>query len=100
MRVGILLAVLMVLQGVLPTATWAESSRPGKHFVILLPVDINQADVETLSRVMDGIGPKKAQAIIDYRNEHGPFHTIDELTRVKGIGAGTLSRNRGRIAVK
>jgi len=100
MRVVILLAVLMVLQGALTTEAWAESSRPGKHFVILLPVDINQADAETLSRVMDGIGPKKAQAIIDYRNQHGPFHTIDELTRVKGIGAGTLSRNRGRIAVK
>lgn len=100
MRLGILLVVLMVLQGALASATWAESGRPGKHFVILLPVDINQADAETLSRVMDGIGPKKAQAIIDYRNQHGPFHTIDELTRVKGIGAGTLSRNRGRIAVK
>lgn len=99
MRVGVLLAVVMMLQGVVATVTLAESGRPSKHFVILLPVDINQADAETLSRVMEGVGPKKAQAIIDYRNQHGPFHSIDELTQVKGIGVGTLSRNRGRIAV-
>lgn len=99
MRISVLLVVLLILP-VLGLPAQAETSRSSKHFVILLPVDVNQADAQTLDRVMDGIGPKKAQAIVQYREQHGPFGSIEELTRVKGIGAGTLARNRGRIVVK
>lgn len=99
MRISVLLVVLLILPVLGPPAQ-AETSRSSKHFVILLPVDVNQADAQTLDRVMDGIGPKKAQAIVQYREQHGPFGSIEELTRVKGIGAGTLARNRGRIVVK
>ncbi|MYC24627.1 MAG: DUF1524 domain-containing protein [Gammaproteobacteria bacterium] len=55
--------------------------------------DINTASVATFQRV-SGIGPVKAQAITDYRNQHGPFRSLDELTRVRGIGPVTLENFR------
>ena len=62
-------------------------------------VDINSADAETLAKVIDGIGVAKAQAIIDYRQAHGPFQSVDGLAAVKGIGERTVERNRDRLSV-
>ena len=77
----------------------AEKSRTNKNFVIPLPININQASADMLDLALDGIGAKKAQAIVDYRELHGPFASVEDLTNVKGIGAGTLERNLGRISV-
>jgi len=63
-------------------------------------VNINQADVATLAQVLVGIGDKKAQAIVDYRNTHGAFTTIEQLDQVKGIGAATIEKNRTRIRLR
>ncbi len=63
------------------------------------PVDINRADAKTLDRELVGIGPKTAQAIVDYRSKHGPFKSADDLLKVKGVGKKTLEKNRGRIVV-
>lgn len=68
-----------------------------EEYYIPLPVNVNEVDALTLSRVMNGVGPKKAEAIVEYRKQHGRFHTIEELVAVKGIGPGTLNRNRSRI---
>ena len=48
-------------------------------------LDINTASAEEFVKVK-GIGEKKAERIISYRNEHGNFNSIDELQNVKGIG--------------
>ncbi len=77
----------------------ASQAMAKDQFVILLPIDINQADELTLSRALSGVGPKKAQAIVQYRQEHGFFRSVDELTQVKGIGPGTLRKNISRIKV-
>lgn len=61
------------------------------------PVDINQADAQTLQETMTGVGPSKAQAIIEYRDEHGPFTSVDQLDLVVGIGSATIEKNRSRI---
>ena len=53
-------------------------------------IDINTADAYDLQR-LPGIGEKRAQAILDYREEHGPFGSVDELDDVEGIGEGILS---------
>lgn len=52
-------------------------------------IPINTADVHDLDR-LPGIGPTKAQAIVDYRTEHGPFQSTDQLLEVSGIGEATL----------
>ena len=61
-------------------------------------IDINTADLYDLQR-LPGIGEKRAQAILDYREEHGPFQTVDELDAVEGIGQGILDGLRDYAAV-
>lgn len=63
------------------------------------PVNINTADAATLSKQLKGIGPSKAAAIVEYRQKHGPFKTIDQLTQVKGIGEKVIAMNRDVIAL-
>lgn len=62
-----------------------------------LAVNVNSASAEELSASLKGIGQAKAGAIIEYRNEHGPFKTMQELTNVKGVGAATIDINRENI---
>lgn len=61
-------------------------------------ININQADLEGLQQIK-GIGKKKAQLILDYRNQHGPFKSVEALTQVKGISLKTLEINRGRLSI-
>lgn len=61
------------------------------------PVNINKADAATLAKSLDGIGHSKAEAIVAWREEHGPFKSADDLGQVKGIGPATLERNRSAI---
>lgn len=59
------------------------------------PVNINTATAENLAVNIKGVGMKKAEAIIAYRQANGPFKSIDELARVKGIGQKTLGKKQG-----
>lgn len=61
------------------------------------PVNINTADAETISAELKGIGLAKAEAIVAYRKQHGPFKSRKDLTSVKGIGARTVEINRDNI---
>ncbi|WP_097460838.1 ComEA family DNA-binding protein [Mangrovitalea sediminis] len=67
---------------------------------ITKPLNINRASAAELSSMLKGIGPSKASAIVAYRKTHGPFHSIDELVKVKGIGSSTISKNRSRISIQ
>ncbi|HEY9200545.1 MAG TPA: ComEA family DNA-binding protein [Gammaproteobacteria bacterium] len=62
-------------------------------------VNINQADAVVLSSELNGIGEKKAQAIVDYRTQHGPFNTLEDLQNVKGIGDQTIEKNRDKMTL-
>ncbi|MGH8595707.1 MAG: ComEA family DNA-binding protein [Gammaproteobacteria bacterium] len=63
-------------------------------------VDINSADAATLADVMVGIGASKAAAIVEYRDENGPFTSVEDLALIKGIGSATIEKNRERLTVK
>jgi len=61
-------------------------------------VNINRADLAELE-TLAGIGPAKAQAIIDYREQQGPFKTIEDLKNVSGIGEKTFEKLQESITV-
>ena len=61
-------------------------------------VNINTASKEEL-QTLSGIGPEKAQAIIDYRAQHGPFKSVGDLQGVKGIGEKTVEKLGDSITV-
>jgi competence protein ComEA len=58
------------------------------------PVDINTADAPTLARELNGVGPARAQAIVAYRTEHGPFKSVDDLRLIKNIPQKLIDNNR------
>ena len=64
----------------------------------LAQININTASPEQLDG-LKGIGPTKAQAIVDYRRQHGAFKSIDELQNVPGIGPATLKEIRKDVTV-
>jgi competence protein ComEA len=61
-------------------------------------VNLNTATKEELDAIK-GIGPVKAQAIIDYRTKNGPFMTVDALKNVNGFGDKTVDKMRSEISV-
>jgi competence protein ComEA len=75
-----------------------ESAPRLSESVIQGRVDINTASASLLEE-LPGIGPVKAQSIVQWRIEHGPFGTIEDLDRVPGIGEKTLERLRPSITV-
>lgn len=78
--------VIFVLSSLIFTAT-----------VFAAPVNINTADAKTLAENINGIGPKKAQAIVEYRQSKGPFKAVEELTNVKGIGEKIIAKNKSDL---
>jgi len=65
--------------------------------VMATPVNINTADAKTISEALTGIGLKKAEAIVKYREEKGLFKTAEDLDNVKGIGKKTVEKNKSDI---
>lgn len=74
------------------TALFAQSA--------LAAVNINTANAEALAKELNGIGIKKAEAIVNYRKQNGNFKTVEALTKVKGIGLKTVEKNRKEILLK
>lgn len=63
------------------------------------PININTADKATLMSI-SGIGEKRAEAIIAYREQHGPFQSVEQLLEVQGVGPAILDNNRENLTVK
>ena len=63
------------------------------------PVDINTADASTLAMAIQGVGMKRAEAIVAYREANGPFKSVDDLQNVKGVGPKILEDSRAALTV-
>ncbi|TCB70347.1 ComEA family DNA-binding protein [Acinetobacter sp. ANC 4216] len=61
-------------------------------------INLNQANAEQL-QALSGVGQKKAEAIIAYRQKNGKFKNIEELQQVKGIGPALFSKNKDRLGL-
>lgn len=79
--------LLLATLALLPVVAWAG------------PVDINTADAATLARELKGIGPARAEAIVAWREAHGPFKAPEDLVLVQGIGERVLEENRALLTV-
>lgn len=60
-------------------------------------VNINTATAELLALELKGVGIKRAQAIVDYRSEYGPFQSAEQLQDIKGIGDVLVKQNFDKI---
>ena len=75
-----------------PGAAPVSGTAPG------VPLNLNTATLEQLD-VLDGIGPGLAQRILDFREEHGGFGSVDELAQVPGIGEKRMAALREEVRV-
>ncbi len=62
-------------------------------------VDINHADAKALAAALNGVGLVKAEAIVAWREQHGPFRSLDDLAKVRGIGPRTIEANRAVVVI-
>ena len=81
-----------------PPGSTVSGGAPGATTTSGGVVNINTAD-ETQLEGLDGVGPVLAQRIIDYRTEHGPFTSVDQLDDVSGIGPATLETLRPQVTI-
>ena len=69
-------------------------------FTFASPVNINTADAPTLSKNIKGVGLKKAQTIVDYREKNGKFSKIEDIMKVKGIGKKLFEKNASSFIIE
>ena len=68
--------------------------------ILAAPVNINEANAEQIAESLNGIGIKKAQAIVQYREKIGAFNNKKQLLNVKGIGESTIKKNEHNILIE
>ena len=90
-------ALLAVSVSFAPNALAAKDE--AKPALAQVRININSANAEMLADSLNGVGAKKAAAIVQYRKENGKFKSIAELALVKGIGEATIEKNRSKLTL-
>jgi competence protein ComEA len=89
--------LLVSLLCLLPaTNIYAQLSEITQQIPQFEAISINKADASLLTK-LPGIGNKKAEAIVEYRDKNGEFTSIDDLTKVKGIGKKLMTKLEGKV---
>jgi competence protein ComEA len=83
-------------EGYVPPTPYGQATATA---VVTFPINLNTATLEELM-ALPGIGPTRAQAILDYRAEHGPFTRIEQVMNVPGIGPGIFEDIKNLIVVE
>ncbi|MBN6711089.1 helix-hairpin-helix domain-containing protein [Haemophilus haemoglobinophilus] len=78
-------------------ANQVQATQQVEPVIISDKLNINTATAEEIKQALVGIGSKKAEAIVEYREKFGNFTSAEQLLEVKGIGKATLEKNRDRI---
>ncbi|MDV1440291.1 helix-hairpin-helix domain-containing protein [Klebsiella variicola subsp. variicola] len=86
-------------ENVQATASAKAEAVPGDTDNGATKVSINHASAEQLAQALNGVGLKKAQAIVSYREEYGPFKTLDDLKQVPGMGSTLVERNLAHLTL-
>ncbi len=76
--------------------SWAQQTPPEPAVVA---VNINKANAEELAAGLNGVGSARAEDIVRFREQFGPFTTPEQLAEVKGIGMATVDKNRTVITL-
>ncbi|NOH61992.1 helix-hairpin-helix domain-containing protein [Vibrio sp. RE88] len=89
--------LLMVIAVYSPITVSAEKATNPEYAGIEITVNVNTAEAAELAALLSGVGAKKAQAIVQFRDDNGPFLKVSDLVLVKGIGPALIDKNRSRI---
>lgn len=82
MKATLFAVVLLLFVASFPSFAVEKNKQPSKPLVI---INLNKADVSTLTHSFKGIGKKRAEAIVDYREAHGDYRSVADLAGVRGL---------------
>lgn len=103
MKKPLLLIAHLIFAALLSSFVYAQNAEVKADDIsapsVVERVDINSADADLLAKILVGVGPSKAKAIVAWREENGPFKHPEELVEVKGIGQKIYEKNIDRIII-
>ena len=92
-KIALVSMVLAFSSGFLGSDVMAKEPTQATESRVAQKVNLNSADAKAIAKAMKGIGLKKAETIVAYRTANGPFKRVEDLLKIKGIGAATLTKN-------
>jgi competence protein ComEA len=93
----VVLSIFMISSFFVCTAAQATSAK--KASSLEGKININTATLKQFT-LLEGIGKKTAESIVDYRTKNGNFKSADGLSKIKGIGKQTLKKNNSYLTIK
>lgn len=97
---NLLIAAITVWLMSLGNLAFADDDAQLEAAPVQMQVNINTATAEMIAENLTGVGLRRAEAIVAYRDSFGPFYSAEELTAVKGIGKSTVEKNASRILIE
>lgn len=92
-KIALISTVLAFSSGFFGAGAMAKEPAQVTEAKVAQKVNLNSADAKSIAKAMKGIGLKKAETIVAYRTANGPFKRVEDLLKIKGIGAATLTKN-------